>query len=56
LRVLGAKAEIGTLVVGSPADIAVLEERAGDWPMRDGQGEIMVAERRWMPRLVLRAG
>jgi hypothetical protein len=25
-------------------------------PMRDGQGEILVAERRWLPRLVLRAG
>jgi hypothetical protein len=25
------------------------------WPMRDGQGEILVAKRRWIPRLVLRA-
>jgi hypothetical protein len=24
--------------------------------MRDGQGEILVAERRWIPRLVLRGG
>jgi hypothetical protein len=34
----------------------VLEERTEDWPMRDGQGEILVAERRWIPHLVLRAG
>ena len=24
--------------------------------MRDGQGEILVAKRRWVPHLVLRAG
>jgi predicted amidohydrolase len=41
---------------GSRADLTVLEERVEDWPMRDGQGEILVAERRWIPRLVLRAG
>jgi hypothetical protein len=34
----------------------VLEERMEDWAMRDGQGEILVAKRRWIPRLVLRAG
>jgi dihydroorotase len=55
-RVLREEAEIGTLAVGSRADITVLEERVGDWPMLDGQGEILVAERRWIPRLVLRAG
>jgi dihydroorotase len=38
-RVLGEEAEIGTLAVGSRADITVLEERVEDWPMRDGQGE-----------------
>jgi dihydroorotase len=55
-RVLRDEAEIGTLAVGSRADITVLEERVEDWPMYDGQGEILVAERRWIPRLVLRAG
>ena len=55
-RVLGEEAEIGTLAVGSRADITVLEERAEDWPMRDGQGKILVVERRWIPRFVLRAG
>jgi len=55
-RVLGEEAEIGTLSIGSRADVTVLEERIEDWPMRDGQGEILVAERRWLPRLVLRAG
>ena len=55
-RVLGEVDEIGTLAIGSRADVTVLEERAEDWPLRDGQGEILVAERRWIPRLVLRAG
>jgi dihydroorotase len=54
-RVLGEEDEIGTLAVGSRADITVLEERREDWPMRDGQGEVLVAKRRWIPRLVLRA-
>jgi len=55
-RVLSEEAEIGTLAVGSRADVTVLEECMGNWPMLDGQGEILVAERRWIPRLVLRAG
>jgi dihydroorotase len=55
-RVLGEEGEIGTLAIGSRADITGFEERAEDWPMRDGQGEILVVERRWIPRLVLRAG
>jgi dihydroorotase len=55
-RVLGEETEIGTLAIGSRADLTVLEECVEDWPMRDGQGEILVAERRWIPRLVLRAG
>jgi dihydroorotase len=55
-RVLGEEAEIGTLAIGSRADVTVLEERVEDWPMRDGQGETLVAARRWIPRLVLRAG
>ena len=55
-RVLDEEAEIGTLAVGSRADVTVLEERIEDWPMRDGQAEVLRVERRWIPRLVLRAG
>ena len=53
---LDEEAEIGTLAVGSRADVTVLEERIEDWPMRDGQAEVLRVERRWIPRLVLRAG
>jgi dihydroorotase len=55
-RVLHEESEIGTLSVGSIADITVLEERVERWPLRDSQGEILLAERRWLPHLVMRAG
>lgn len=55
-RVLHAEAEIGTLSVGSRADITVLDEIAEPWPLYDSQGDALVAERRWLPHLVIRAG
>lgn len=55
-RVLREETEIGTLAVGSRADITVLEERVERWPLRDSQGESLIAERRWLPCLVVRAG
>lgn len=55
-RVLGDAAEIGTLSPGSRADVTALEERVDDWPLKDSRGETLVAERRWLPSLVLRAG
>ena len=47
-RVLREEAEIGTLAVGSRADITVLEERIEPWPY-DSQSEALVVERRWIP-------
>jgi dihydroorotase len=55
-RVLHDEAEIGTLAVGSRADITVLDEVAEPWPLYDSQGEALVTERRWLPHLVIRAG
>ncbi len=55
-RVLREEAEIGTLAVGSRADVTVLEERVERWPLYDSQGEALIGERRWLPHLVLRAG
>lgn len=55
-RVLRDEAEIGTLAIGSRADVTVLEERAGNWPLADARGEVLTAERCWIPHLVLRAG
>jgi len=55
-KVLREEAEIGTLAVGSRADITVLEERVESWPLSDSQGEVLIAEERWLPHLVVRAG
>ena len=49
-------AEIGTLALGTVADITVLDRIAGDWSLRDGRGEPLVASERLLPRLVIRAG
>jgi dihydroorotase len=55
-RVLREEAEIGTLAVGSRADLTVLDERVESWPFYDSLDEALIAERRWLPHLVLRAG
>ena len=48
--------DIGTLAVGTLADITVLDRVKGDWTLRDGRGEPLLANERLLPRLVLRAG
>ena len=48
--------DIGTLAVGTLADITVLDRVQGDWTLRDGRGETLLAAERLLPRLVLRAG
>jgi dihydroorotase len=55
-RVLHDEAEIGTLSPGSRADITVLDERVERWPLLDCQRDMLIAERRWLPHLVIRAG
>ena len=55
-RVLRDDREIGTLEVGSRADVTVLEECVEKWPLYDSQREALTIERRWIPSLVLRAG
>ena len=48
--------DIGTLSAGTLADITVLDRVQGDWTLRDGRGETLLATERLLPRLVLRAG
>ena len=55
-RVLRAESEIGTLAVGSHADLTVLDRVPGRWGMKDGLGETLWAEERLVPRCVYRAG
>ncbi|MEX2453125.1 MAG: amidohydrolase family protein, partial [Rhodospirillaceae bacterium] len=54
--VLGEEDEIGTLAVGSRADITVLEPAAGRWSLADAEGEILTVDERLVPALVYRAG
>lgn len=55
-KVLRGELEVGTLERGTRADVTVLDRLDGAWPLRDGQGETLIARERLMPRLVLRAG
>lgn len=48
--------EIGTLAVGSRADVSVLDAVEGPWTWRDSLGMAMPGDRRLVPRLVVRAG
>ncbi len=55
-KILGEEHEIGTLSVGSRADITVLDRVAGAWPMTDSTGEVLTVEERLVPALVIREG
>ncbi len=55
-RILGEEDEIGTLAVGSRADITVLERARGAWMLYDSTGETITVEERLVPDLVVRAG
>ena len=54
--ILREENEIGSLCVGSCADITVLDRVAGPWPMTDSTGEILTVEERLVPTLVIRKG
>ncbi|HXV83212.1 MAG TPA: amidohydrolase/deacetylase family metallohydrolase [Candidatus Binatia bacterium] len=55
-RVLGAERDIGTLQVGSRADISVLQKVAGNWVFRDCEGETVTAKEQLIPAYVVREG
>lgn len=55
-RVLRMDDEIGTLAVGSRADISVLDLVREPWTFRDRLGESVQADQRLVPRLVVREG
>ena len=48
--------DIGTLGAGTLADITILDRVMGDWTLRDGSGEALLASERLVPQLVVRAG
>jgi dihydroorotase len=47
---------IGALAPGQPADVSLLELRAGHWPLPDAAGETEVVERLLIPRMVVTSG
>ena len=55
-RVLKAEAEIGTLQVGSLADITILKLVEGDWLFFDSLGEQLLAKQKLVPVWVVRFG
>ena len=55
-EILHEENSIGTLCVGSRADITVLDRVAGAWPMTDSTGEVLTVEERLVPTLVIREG
>ena len=55
-RVLKAEAEIGTLKVGSRADITIVELVKQDWLFSDSSGRQMLAKERIIPVWVVREG
>ena len=48
--------DIGSLAVGTRADITILDRVEADWLLRDGRGQGLLATERLIPRLVVRAG
>jgi dihydroorotase len=54
--VIGEQDELGTLAVGTIADITILEVRRESWKFADGIGDVLGVEDRLIPHLTLRAG
>lgn len=55
-RILGCENEIGSLKVGSTANVTILGEVSGDWRFGDAAGEQLTADLRYVPVWVIRAG
>jgi len=55
-RILRAETEIGTLQVGSRADITVLDLVEAQWLCWDSSGEQVVANQKLVPTQVVRSG
>jgi dihydroorotase len=54
--VFGLPRELGTLAVGGPADITVLDDVRGRFVLKDNEGTQLVAQRLLRPSFCLRAG
>lgn len=54
--VFGLPKELGTLAIGNPADVTVLNDERGRWALRDNEGTQLVGERLLTPRFCLKGG
>jgi dihydroorotase len=55
-RFLRLEGQAGTLAIGAPADVTVLELEDGEFPLTDAGGETRVGRQHLEPRLVVREG
>ena len=55
-RAIGRSGELGTLAVGAAGDAAVFAVDEGRFPYQDADGNTLDGDRRWTPRLTVRAG
>lgn len=55
-RILGCEDEIGSLAIGSIADVTILRAISGDWVFTDATGEQLSVDTRFAPIWVVRAG
>lgn len=55
-KILGEEDTIGTLAVGSRADITILDAVTGHWDLTDAEGEVLTVDERLLPALVIREG
>lgn len=54
--IFGLPKELGTLAVGNPADVSVLDDERGRWVLRDNEGTQVVADRQLRPAFCLKDG
>jgi dihydroorotase len=56
VEIFGLPPELGTLAVGNPADVSVLDDERGRFVLRDNEGTELVASRLLRPAFCLRDG
>lgn len=54
--IFGLPKELGTLAVGNPADVSVLDDERGRWVLRDNEGTQVVTDRQLRPAFCLKDG
>ena len=53
---LGMESALGSIEVGRPADITVLEQATGEWVFRDAFGNVLEGDTALVPALTVKEG